>query len=591
MFARKSIIWQIFPQYILLILISLIIVALYATDALKHLYLQRTRTDLESRGQLISRILYSDIASLNPDAVNRQVETLARDLEIRITVILPDGTVIADSEENYRLMENHADRPEIREAYQGRIGSSSRFSATLNLEMLYVAVPVTSEDRLIAVMRTSMPASDLAETLHEIYRQIALTGILVVFIAGIVGFLYTYFLNKPIQAIKLGARRIGDGELDHRLYVTKPVELKNLADSMNKMADQLEERIDIITKQRNELEAILSSMVEAVLVVDTDERIIRMNHAMSRLIDVDLDKAIGKDIQTLFRNIGLQRFIRKTLDSSEPREEELLLVSKMECTVQAHGTLLRDAAENTIGGLIVLNDITRQKALEDIRRQFVANVSHELKTPITAIHGFVETLREGAIHDKRKAPEFLEIIMKHTDRLNRIIEDLLNLSRIERNSEKGEIPLKAAAVRQILREAITLCSGKAAEKNIEVSFQAESNLKASVNSPLLTQAMVNLIDNAIKYSAEKSPVAVQALQKGGRLEISVKDNGIGIPESDIPRIFERFYRVDKARSRQMGGSGLGLSIVKHIVQAHGGTVSVTSESGKGSAFTLSFPLI
>jgi len=591
MFARKSIIWQIFPQYIVLILISLIIVTLYATDALKNIYLQRTRTDLKSSGQLISRILSSDIAASKINTINHEIEILSRELEIRITVILPDGTVIADSEEDYRLMENHADRLEIRKAYQGSVGSSIRFSVTLNQDMLYVAVPVIQTTKTIAVVRTSMPAADLSQALNKIYQKITFTGILVIFIAGMIGFGYTYFLNKPIQAIKLGARRIGNGELNHRMFITKPVELKNLAESMNKMADQLENRIAIITRQRNELEAILSSMVEAVLVVDTEERIIRMNHAMSKLLEVTPKDATGKDIQTVFRNIALQRFIRKTLNSQKPGEEELIIINEKEQTVQAHGTLLKDAAEKTIGGLIVLNDITRQKSLEDIRRQFVANVSHELKTPITAIHGFVETLREGAIHDTKKAPEFLEIIMKHTDRLNTIIEDLLNLSRIEQDSEKGEISLQVTSVRQVLQEAITLCLNKATEKNIELTLQADSGVKVKINTPLLTQAMVNLIDNAIKYNPEGTNVSIQAIRKNSQMLILVKDNGIGIPHADIPRIFERFYRVDKARSRQLGGTGLGLSIVKHIVQAHRGTITVESKPGEGSTFTLSLPSV
>ncbi|MBN2102945.1 PAS domain-containing protein [bacterium] len=591
MFARKSIIWQIFPQYILLILISLIIVTLYATDALKNIYLHRIRTDLKSRGRLIGRILTSDISAGEINTINREIEALAKENDIRISVILTDGKVIADSEEDYRFMENHADRPEIREAFETRVGSSIRYSVTLNKNMLYVAVPVIRNDEVIAFIRTSMPAADLSHALHEIYRKIAFTGILVIFIAGMIGLGYTYFLNKPIQAIKLGARRIGNGELNHRLYITKPIELKNLAESMNKMADQLEERIDIITQQRNELEAILTSMVEAVLVVDTEERIIRMNHAMSKLLDVNTKDATGKDIQTVFRNIALQRFIRETLNSRKPREEELIVTSETERTVQAHGTLLKDASENTIGGLIVLNDITRQKSLEDIRRQFVANVSHELKTPVTAIHGFVETLREGAIHDKKKAPEFLQIIMKHTDRLNTIIEDLLNLSRIEQDSEKGEISLKVTSVRQVMQEAVSLCLNKAAEKNIELTLQAKSGLKAKLNPPLLTQAVVNLIDNAIKYSPEGSSISIQALRQQDHLNIQVKDNGIGIPHTDIPRIFERFYRVDKARSRQLGGTGLGLSIVKHIIQAHGGTITVDSQPGEGSTFTLSITMI
>ena len=589
MFHRKSIIWQIFPQFLILILISLSIVAFYASDALKNLFIQRTRIDLAARGKLITEIIQSDLMNRQFEQVNRQIHELAAQQRIRITVILPDGVVIGDSEEDYRRMENHADRPEIREAYQKRSGSSIRFSYTLKQNMLYVAVPVIVNEKVIGVVRTSMAFSDLSLILTRIYRKIALTGIIVVLVSGLIGFLFTYLLNKPIQKIRTGARQLGNGELSHRIYITRPVELKNLAESMNTMARQLQERIDTITNQRNELEAILSSMIEAVLVVDTEERVVRMNHAMSILFNISPEDAVGKDLQVIIRNMALQRFIRKTLDSKEKQEGEFIILNHREYTVQAHGTLIRDASENIIGSLIVLNNITSQKNLENVRREFVANVSHELKTPVTAIQGFVETLREGAIHDSEKGPEFLNIIMKHTDRLAAIIEDLLKLSRIEQESERGEIVLTRSALQDVLEEAVSLCQKQASEKEMQLKLDMVPDLEADINAPLLVQAIVNLIDNAIKYSPARSRILIQLQQKDNQIEIRVQDEGPGIPEKDLPRIFERFYRVGKARSRQLGGTGLGLSIVKHIAQAHGGTVAVESKPDKGSLFIVFLP--
>lgn len=586
MFMRKSIIWQIFPQNLLLLIVSLVIVTIFASDALKHLYFQRIRTDLGARGQLISQILSQKLKKPDIPVINEKIHKMAVDLDMRITIILPDGLVIADSEHDYRTMENHADRPEIREAYAGRTGSSIRFGYTLSQNMFYVAVPVTDQGKTIAVVRTSMPLSDLNHTLDKIYQKIILTGLIIILCMGIIGFIYAYSFNKPIHAIRTGAQKIGNGELDHQLYITKPKELQNLADSINTMANQLKERIKIITEQRNELEAILSNMIEAVLVVDTEEHVIRINHAMATIFDLDPAEAVGKELQTVIRNIGIQRFVRKTLNSQIPQEDEFSILDKSERIIQAHGTLLTDINQQTIGCLIVMNDMTRQKSLENIRREFVANVSHELKTPITAIHGFVETLREGAINDKQKAPEFLDIILKHTDRLNAIIEDLLNLSRIERDMEKGEIHLESLALYPVLQETITLCENKASEKGIHLNLEADSTLQANINAPLLTQAFVNLTDNAIKYSPDNSTVLIRAFQEGDHITIRVKDNGIGIPQEDIPRIFERFYRVDQTRSRKLGGTGLGLAIVKHIVQIHRGTLSVESRLKQGSTFTI-----
>jgi two-component system phosphate regulon sensor histidine kinase PhoR len=589
MVTRKSIIWQIFPQYLILILFALIIVTLYASDALKKLYMERTRIDLESRGRLISHLLAQKIEQYEIETLNPEIHRLTANHDFRITIILPDGRVIADSEEDFHIMENHADRQEIITAFQGRTGSSMRFSYTLNLDMLYIAVPVFIENQIIAVVRCSMPLSALSQTLNEIYRKIFMTGLLVVLAAALIGFLYAYNLNKPIQALEAGAQKIGNGDLDHRIYITRPEELQLLSSSMNHMAAQLKNRIDIITEQRNELEAVLTSMVEAVLVVDTEERIIRINHAMSKLINVNPEEVAGKNLHEIIRNISLQRFIRNTLNSSDIQEAEFPIMGEKEFTVQTHGTLIRNAAGQTIGGLIVLNDITRQKTLENMRREFVANVSHELKTPITAIQGFVETLQEGAIHDKKKGPEFLSIIMKHSDRLNKIIEDLLNLSRIEQNIEKGEIVLTPCSIQDILEEAVTLCQNQAFEKNIQLKLEAIPDLQAHINAPLLVQAVVNLIDNAVKYSPTESVIVVQSLKQGKEILIKIKDNGPGIPEKDLPRIFERFYRVEKARNRQFGGTGLGLSIVKHILQAHGGTVKAESKPGEGCLFTLFLP--
>ena len=258
--------------------------------------------------------------------------------------------------------------------------------------------------------------------------------------------------------------------------------------------------------------------------------------------------------------------------------------------LQAHGTILRDPDQRGIGALIVLNDVTRLQRLENLRRDFVANVSHELKTPITSIKGFVETLQDGAWSNEKDAKEFLAIIAKHVDRLTSIIEDLLSLSRIEQEADSGSMAREMARLRDVLSAAVQLCQAKAAEKGIHLDIRCDSALSATVNALLLEQALVNLLDNAIKYSPVRSVVEVAAGVEHDHLLLSVRDQGRGIEAEHLPRLFERFYRVDKARSRQMGGTGLGLAIVKHIAQAHGGTVTVESAPGKGSLFTIRIPL-
>ncbi len=355
------------------------------------------------------------------------------------------------------------------------------------------------------------------------------------------------------------------------------------------MAVELREHIDTVMRQRNEIEAVLSSMVEGVIAVDMEERVISMNHAAARMFRCDLAEVQGRSIQEVVRNTVLQQFVKNALSSQEAVEKEIVLSSDIDRFLNGHGTLLRDAEGKQIGALIVLNDVTRLLRLEKIRREFVANVSHEIKTPITAIKGFVETLRDGAVENHEDAERFLEIIGKHVDRLEVIIEDLLSLSRIEQEAEREKVVLDEGRLKDVLETAIQVCEAGAIAKKIGVELSCAEEIVAKLDPQLLEQAIVNLIDNAIKYSNDGGTVRVEALQRESETIISVRDQGCGIEKEHLPRLFERFYRVDKARSRQLGGTGLGLAIVKHIAQAHGGRVAVESIPGKGSTFSIHLP--
>jgi two-component system phosphate regulon sensor histidine kinase PhoR len=367
-------------------------------------------------------------------------------------------------------------------------------------------------------------------------------------------------------------------------------EIAGLSETMNQMAGELRDRIRTISEQRNELEAVLSSMVEGVFGVDREERLLGMNPSAAKILGCNPAAAQGRTIQEVIRLSELQRFVVRALSGEEPVEQDLILYGEEERIVRAHGTPLRDAEKKRVGALIVLNDVTRLARLENIRKDFVANVSHEIKTPITAIKGFVETLQEGHAQDPEETERFLGIIHKHVDRLEAIVEDLLTLSRIEKEAETQEITLEEHLVRAILVRAVQACENKAEAKKIRLELDCSEELKGKINPLLLEQAVVNLIDNAINYSEEGTSVAVVAEEMGQEILIRVQDHGSGIERKHLERIFERFYRVDKSRSRKLGGTGLGLAIVKHIVQAHGGRVSVESQLGEGSTFTLHLPL-
>jgi two-component system phosphate regulon sensor histidine kinase PhoR len=333
-------------------------------------------------------------------------------------------------------------------------------------------------------------------------------------------------------------------------------------------------------------------MVEGLLAVDTDERVIKVNRAAATFLDIDAEEVIGRTIQEVVRNPALQEFVAKALSAEEPVEGDIVLHNGSgDRFLQAHGTQLHKPGGGSRGAVIVLNDVTRLRRLENVRRDFVANVSHELKTPITSIKGFVETLQDGAINTPRDAEHFLEIIAKQADRMNSIVEDLLLISSVEQDVEKEKIRFDSGQVRAALREAIQVVETKGNNKDITIELECPDNLSVRMNPALLEQAVINLVDNAIKYSEPGSRVTVIAEAGGDEVVISVIDRGCGIEEKHLPRLFERFYRVDKARSRKLGGTGLGLAIVKHIVQAHRGRVTVESAPNEGSTFSIHLPKV
>jgi len=368
--------------------------------------------------------------------------------------------------------------------------------------------------------------------------------------------------------------------------VPRPPDLKVVADSLNRMAEALRQRMAEVTAQRNELQAMLAGMVEGVVVLDGSLLIREINPSALRLAGRSIAEVQGASLLEVFRNTRLHDLARGALAASTPLEDTITLPGAREVTLQVHASQLPEDGGRIV---LVLNDITRLEALETVRRDFVANVSHELKTPITAVKGSLETLLEGALtEDPAAARRFLEVAARHSDRLASIIDDLLSLSRLEQQ-EGATLEKQECVLEGIARGAMQVCQAKAAAREIELALEAGAGLTAFVNPQLLEQALTNLIDNAIKYSIPGSRVDIRVRRAGTGIALEVQDRGSGIPKPDLPRVFERFYRVDKARSRELGGTGLGLAIVKHIVLAHGGTVQAESELGAGSTFTILLP--
>jgi len=385
--------------------------------------------------------------------------------------------------------------------------------------------------------------------------------------------------------------RLADGDISAPIPVAESMEMAQLAEAIGALREQLVERGLTIGRQGTQQEAVLGSMIEGVLAIDARQRVVGINQAAAELLAVDAVRAIRRPLQEVVRNPDLRRFALRAIDCREPVEDDLLLRGARDRTIRLRGTALRDLSGEG-GAVIVLNDVTAMQRLENIRRDFVANVSHELKTPIASIKGFVETLLDGASDDPVDARRFLDIIARQADRLASIIEDLLALSRIEQSEGTGNLPRESVRIANLLSAVTVDCLPRAEDRSIRLDVTCDETIEAEVNAPLFEQALINLVDNAIKYSDPGRTiwigVATEAGAPGGAgtVVITVRDEGCGIEAEHLPRLFERFYRIDKARSRKLGGTGLGLSIVKHIVQAHGGTVAVESEPGVGSTFTI-----
>jgi len=582
---RRRLIWLIYPSYIAILVGSLALVGLFAARALRQAYIGQAEADLSVRSRLLFETALPLLSS--PPELDRLCKRLGRETDTRFTLIAPDGRALADSEADPATMENHAGRPEVAAALASGKGLDLRHSHTTGRDMLYVAVALP-DGQPVLVARAAQPLASISEVLLVNYEKIGLAVLISAALAALMSWLVARRLSAALANLRAGAARFASGDLSFRVRAAESGEFASLAESMNRMAEELADRIATVTAQKNELEVMLAAMVEAVVVVDREERVARLNQAAGRLMGTDPEAARGRPLEEVSGNVPLLQFVTRLFGEDEARETEVGMSRDGEpITLRAYGNLIRGPRGQVTHALVVLHDVTRLKKLELVRRDFVANVSHELKTPLTSIKAAVETLKGGA--GPEDAERFVDMILRHADRLNAIMEDLLALSRIEQGEEKGEIALEPGRVAEVLAAAGAALERSAREKNIRVEINCAPELSARINPALLEQAVTNLLDNAIKYSDAGTKVRVRAGIEAGRVAIAVEDEGPGIPAEHLGRIFERFYRVDKARSRKLGGTGLGLSIARHIAGAHGGEIRVASEVGKGSVFTIWLP--
>jgi two-component system phosphate regulon sensor histidine kinase PhoR len=515
----------------------------------------------------------------------------ARVAAVRLTVVDAAGRVIADTEHDPATMENHASRPEIAEAIAGRVGTIMRDSSTVKVRTLYVAVPIREQGRVVGVVRAAVEAPVLDQISDALRHKVWLVALLVLPVVAAISYVSAQRVSQPVEVLKRVAERYGSGDFKVRAPTCRWVELSELALALNAMADRLKDRIETVTRHRNELEVVLSGMMEGVVAVDVQGNLARWNQAAARLFDLDKSYDHGRHLYEVIHNPDIQALMARVMEKGDvvQGEVDFGVEAPRGRWLRVRGAPLTDAAGRGIGAVLVAEDCTQQRRLDGMRRDFVANASHELKTPIAAIKGAIETLQDWALEDPAQARRFTEMAARQVDRLENLAGDLLKLSSVEHGVEAHSIVMAPTDLAGVVNAAVETCRMVAEDRQIMVSVACPEHLMVSANAPLLEQALENLLDNAIKYSEPGRRVWVEGVATAQGAEVAVRDEGCGIAPQHLDRIFERFYRVDKARSREAGGTGLGLSIVRHIALAHGGSVRVNSVPGEGSVFTLQLP--
>lgn len=582
MTLRSPIFRKLLASAVLLIGVTLLVLDFYLARYTARHQTENTQQQLEAQG----RILAGELARVPSLELNDWARGAEARSGTRVTVIGPAGTVLADSQHDPETMENHAGRPEVRAAFGSGVGTSIRHSDTINRDLCYVALRIEYGGRPGHVLRVALPLEDLDAAIREVRWRILGASLVAAILALVIAYAFSRSFTRRISRLRAFAEGLVDARVSGSLLPDGSDELGALASSLNRMAGQLRELVEKLSVESARREAILASMVEGVLAVDDEMNVTFCNDSFARAVGAAVPIPENLPLLELVRDPGLQEMLRRVLATGESQKQRLQLTAAQGRTFEVQAAPL--AAASRRGAIAILHDITDLERLERVRKDFVANVSHELRTPLTAIRGYAETLIEGALEDREHSRKFLEIIKAHAIRLNNIASDLLVLSEVESGTPAAEP--ERVSVRAALEAALRAVESEARVRGVKVACGTVEDLTVMGDKIRLEQALINLVDNAVKFNRAGGEVLVEAtLAAPGQVRIAIADSGIGIPSDHVSRIFERFYRVDKARSREVGGTGLGLSIVKHVIERMNGTASVESQLGKGSTFTVLLP--
>lgn len=583
--SRLPLQWRIALAYTALIFATMGIVSLYLVNFIRNSYISNLHEQLAHDARLLGETSAPYFAAAPDLAGLRTLAQRAGDiLDSRVTVIARDGTVLADSWRDPAGMENHALRPEVMGALESGLGRNIRVSETVGQEMVYVAVPVLSDAGPAGVVRVAVPTSMVWANVRRIVLTIAFSALVVALLSVGLGYLLARRTSRSVRSVTEGARRLARGDLDYRVQALSSDETQDLADAFNSMATTIRAMIRDLSGERNKLSAVLDTMADGVVAIGPDGYVTLMNRPAESLLDVRSKLAVGSRFAGIVRDFELQQLVSRALSTGQQQMGEVELLRRRRFLSAIATPIIEDGSH---GVLLTLHDLTRIRQVETTRKQFVSNVSHELRSPLASIKAMVETLQGGALDEPQVSQDFLQRIHRDLDRMTAMVNDLLELSRLE----SGQVTLKLVPMdlRPLVEDVCTGFQAQARSQGISLEAALPEDLPLVLGEEeKLRQVLVNLLDNALKFTPGPGSVAVSAIALDNAVEVRVSDTGIGIPPEHLPHVFERFYKVDRARSQ--GGTGLGLAIVKHIVQAHGGDVRVESQEGSGSTFSFTVPL-
>jgi len=585
--------WKPFTYFSLLIILGCVIGGATTISWQHEQIIHQVELRLRNTAISLQSPAEDALAKSNLENFQRVIATITSQIDTRITLIEKQGQVLADSQTDPQQLDNHGDRPELIAALKNGHGKKKRFSDSLGIEMLYIAYRVEHQGTTVGFIRAALGTRQISDQVADIQLKIA-TLVLIIIAGGLsIAGIGIAKMTQPVVQLIEEARELTSGQIKKPRNLSKGNEFDELGQTLNNLSKTLSKRMRQLERNHNELLVVLEGMKEGVIAVDGSDCIRFANEAVCRMFSLDVNRDEGRPIWEVLRNQMIETTVHKARKSDEPFHGKIELLTPHEQHLSLSASAIpnsnHSASSKKPGVIIVFHDITEIHRLENMRRDFVANVSHELKTPLASIQAFAETLIDGAIHDEDNNMLFLTRIVEQSDRLNLLIQDLLSIARLE--SGDNVTDFATVDLTEITQRCLNDHRSHAAKKNITLVFNQSDSVWVFAEADGLTQILDNLVDNALKYTPADGTVTVNIQAEPQTVHLKVTDTGIGIPVDHQDRIFERFYRVDKARSRQLGGTGLGLAIVKHLVNAFGAEVDVISAANQGTTFQITFPLV